>query len=174
MKDERLNKLTRAAVLSALTAVATIAVPVPLPGGGYANAGDIVVLLSAFILGPGLGAAAAGIGSALADVILGYTAYAPGTLVIKAAMAAAAGALYVLCTRHTKSAPASVAAGLAGEIVMVLGYYGYEALIMQNAAAAAVGMVPNLLQGAVGLAGSSILLPVVNKIAFGKRKTGEA
>ena len=170
MKDRKIRQLTRAAIMAALAAIATIVIPVPLPGGGYANAGDIVVLLSAFLLGPALGAASAGIGSCLADLILGYAAYAPGTLVIKAAMA---GVLYALCIRHMKSIYASVIAGIAGEIIMVLGYFGYEALILQNAAAAAVGMAPNLLQGAVGIAGAALLLPAVRKIAGGTKKPGE-
>lgn len=173
MKDRKIRQLTRAAIMAALAAIATIVIPVPLPGGGYANAGDIVVLLSAFLLGPALGAASAGIGSCLADLILGYAAYAPGTLVIKAAMAGAAGVLYALCLRHMKSIYASVIAGIAGEIIMVLGYFGYEALILQNAAAAAVGMAPNLLQGAVGIAGAAMLLPAVRKIAGGTKKPGE-
>jgi len=66
-----------------------------------------------------------------------------------------------------------VIAGLAGETIMVLGYFGYESLILQNAAAAAVGMVPNLLQGAVGIAGAALLLPVVRRIADGTKKPGE-
>ena len=165
MKRTKLNALTRAAALAALTAAATIAVPVPLPGGGYANAGDVLVLLTAFVLGPGLGAAAAGLGSGLADLILGYTLYAPGTLVIKAADAALAGALLLLLSRHMKRLPASLIAGAVGEAVMVLGYFGYEALILQSGTAAAVGMVPNLLQGAVGVAGSVLLLPAVKAIS---------
>ncbi|MEA4947691.1 MAG: ECF transporter S component [Oscillospiraceae bacterium] len=173
MKNWKIRRLTRAAIMAALAAIATIAIPVPLPGGGYANAGDIVVLLSAFLLGPALGAASAGLGSCLADIILGYAVYAPGTLVIKAAMAGAAGALYALCCRRMKPLYASVIAGLAGEIIMVLGYFGYESLILQNAAAAAVGMVPNLLQGAVGIAGAALLLPVVRRIADGTKKPGE-
>jgi uncharacterized membrane protein len=171
MNDRKLKKLTRTAVMAALTAAATIAIPVPLPGGGYANAGDVLVLLSAFVLGPGLGAAAAGVGSALADLILGYTVYAPGTLIIKAADAAAAGALFALLSKRMKRLPASIISAAAGEIVMVLGYFGYEALILQNGTAAAVGMVPNLLQGAVGAAGAVLLLPAVAMIA--EKNTGE-
>jgi uncharacterized membrane protein len=165
LKGKKLNALTRTAALAALTAAATMAVPVPLPGGGYANAGDVLVLLGAFVLGPGLGAAAAGIGSALSDLILGYAFYAPGTLIIKAADAAAAGAIFLLLKRKIKVLPAAAVSGIAGEIVMVLGYFGYEALILQSGTAAAVGMVPNLLQGAVGVVGSSLLLPAVKKIA---------
>lgn len=165
--------MARAAVMAALAAIATIVIPVPLPGGGYANAGDIVVLLSAFLLGPVLGAASAGLGSCLADIILGYAAYAPGTLVIKAAMAGVAGTLYMLCSRRMKAVYASVISGIAGEILMVLGYFGFEALILQNTAAAAVGMVPNFLQGAVGVAGATLLLPAVRKIAGGTEKSGE-
>lgn len=173
MQDNELNRLTRAAILAALVCIATIVIPIPLPGGGYANAGDIVLLVAAYILGPGLGAAAAGIGSGVADLILGYSAYAPGTFVIKAADAAAAGALYMLLGKKIKSIPAMLVAGLAGEIVMVAGYFGYETLIMGNAAAAAVGAVPNMLQGAAGIVGSTVLLPIVKKAYDGMKKQGE-
>lgn len=49
--------------------------------------GDCLVNLSAWILGSFLGTVAAGVGSALANVLSGYMIYAPIILVIKAAMA---------------------------------------------------------------------------------------
>ena len=79
-------------VLAALTCAATMVVRVPSPSGGYMNLGDTLVLLSAWLLGPWYGAAAAGIGSALADLI-GYPLYAPATLLIKGGMAIIAGLL---------------------------------------------------------------------------------
>lgn len=159
----KLSKLTRAAILAALTAIATLVIPVPIPGGGYANAGDIVVLMCGFILGPGLGALAAGIGSAIADLSLGYTMYAPGTLVIKAATAAVAGLIYLGLSKKLHAAAAMPAAGVAGECVMVLGYFGYETLIISSAAAAAVGMLPNIFQGVVGVVGATALMLALKK-----------
>ena len=78
------------ALLAALACVATLVIRIPSPTGGYMNLGDTVVLLSAYLLGPAWGAVAAGLGSALADLFSGYTAYVPATLLIKALMAAAA------------------------------------------------------------------------------------
>lgn len=53
-----------------------------------------MVLLGTYLLGPVCGAVAGGIGPALADLLAGYTAYVPATLVIKALMGLAAGLLY--------------------------------------------------------------------------------
>ncbi len=93
MTDQKLRKLVMAALFAALTTVMTMVIRIPSPMSGYVNLGDCAVLLSAWILGPGLGCAAAGIGSMLAD-LLGYPLYAPGTLVVKGLMALAAGLLF--------------------------------------------------------------------------------
>lgn len=47
---------------------------------GYVNLGDCAVLMSAWVLGPLYGGAAAGIGSALADLLSGYAHYVPAPL----------------------------------------------------------------------------------------------
>ena len=77
--------LTVSAMLAALACVATL-INVPSVDG-YKNLGDCIVLLSGCLLGPLYGALAAGMGSALSDIILGYAYYAPATLVIKGVMA---------------------------------------------------------------------------------------
>lgn len=69
--QSRLLVLT--AALAAMACAATMVVRIPTPTGGYVNLGDAVVLLGAYLLGPGWGAAAAGIGSALADLLGGAT-----------------------------------------------------------------------------------------------------
>jgi len=51
---------------------------------GFFNIGDSMVFLSALLFGPFVGAFAGGVGSMLADLLLAYPHYAPGTLVIKA------------------------------------------------------------------------------------------
>ena len=81
MKHEKLQKMVLAALFAALTYVATNIIHIPTPAtNGYINLGDCMVLLGAFLLGPVWGAAAGGIGSMLADVLLGYFSYAPGTM----------------------------------------------------------------------------------------------
>ena len=87
MSDKKIRTMVTAAVLAALSCVATMVVQIPSPMNGYVNLGDCFVLLSGWLLGPWWGAAAGGIGSMLADLLLGYGHYAPGTLIIKGAMA---------------------------------------------------------------------------------------
>ena len=90
MKDLRIRKLVYAALMAALTYVATMVIQIPSPMQGYVNLGDCCVLLSGWLLGPWWGGAAAGIGSMLTDLLNGYAHYAPGTFVIKGCMAIAA------------------------------------------------------------------------------------
>ena len=87
MKRNVLNKTVWAGLFIALTVVATMVIQVPSPTGGYVNAGDVLVILGGFVLGPLWGAVAAGAGSALADIFAGYIIYAPATFVIKGLMA---------------------------------------------------------------------------------------
>ena len=70
MSDKKIRTMVMAAVLAALTCVATMVVQIPSPMQGYVNLGDCIVLLSGWILGPWWGAAAGGIGSMLG--IAGY------------------------------------------------------------------------------------------------------
>ena len=148
MKKSVTKKLVLAALFTALTTIATAFLRIPLPLG-YVNLGDAFVLLSAFVLGPLYGGIAAGLGSALAD-LLGYVTYAPGTLVIKALTAMVAYALYTLLRKKTNSFWSEIAGGLVGAIVMSCGYFIYETLFFETISVAALNLPWNLLQGTVG------------------------
>jgi uncharacterized membrane protein len=63
--------------------VITLFIRIPLPSKGYFNFGDIAVVFSGLLLGSRGGMIAGGIGSALADIIGGFPAFAPLTLVAK-------------------------------------------------------------------------------------------
>lgn len=150
MKHNDLIRLVLAALFAALSCVATLVISIPIPAtNGYINLGDGFVLLGAFLLGPVYGMAAGGLGTMLADIILGYAVYAPGTLVIKALMALCAA--LVLRAMHGKTAGLIVGA-VAGELVMVLGYFAYESLLLGYGLAAAGSIPANALQGAAGAA----------------------
>ena len=69
MTDMKLRKLVLAALFAALCTVMTMVIQVPSPMQGYVNLGDCAVLLSAWVLGPWYGGAAAGLGSMLADLL---------------------------------------------------------------------------------------------------------
>lgn len=169
-EDRKIEKLTRAAMMAALVCIATIVIPIPIAGGGYANAGDIVLLMTAYVLGPGLAAAAAGFGSFIADIILGYSIYAPGTFIIKGLGALCAGLVMKAAKKNMKSVLAMILAGVAGELVIIAGYYGYEYGFLQNTIAAAAGMIPNIIEGLVGIAGSTVLFPLMDRILHSRKK----
>lgn len=146
--------LVMASLLAALCCVATMVIRIPSPTGGYMNLGDTVVILSAYLLGPAWGAAASGLGSALADLFSGYTAYVPGTLVIKALMAACAAWIYLLMKKRAAALPV---AALPAEAIMVAGYWLYDALLAGSLIGAAAGIPSNLVQSALGIAASTVL-----------------
>ena len=161
MSDKKIRIMVMAAVLAALACVATMVIQIPSPMNGYVNLGDCFVLLSGWLLGPWWGAAAGGIGSMLADLLLGYGHYAPGTLVIKGLMALV-GAL-VFKALGKKSAAALVS-GVVSEVIMVVGYFGYAGLLLGKGIGAAASIPGNLVQGAVGLVAGFLLLQVARRI----------
>jgi uncharacterized membrane protein len=93
-KEKRISSLDLAvtAVFTALVCVVTIIFSIYVPAtDGFFNIGESMVFLSALLFGPLVGAFAGGVGSMLADLILGYPHYAPATLVIKACEGAVVG-----------------------------------------------------------------------------------
>ena len=62
MTHQTLRKIVTAALLAAMTCIATMIIRIPTPTFGYIHPGDCFVLLSGVILGPVGGAIAAGIG----------------------------------------------------------------------------------------------------------------
>ena len=155
MKPSATFRVVLTAMLASMVCVATMCVQIQSPMGGYVNLGDALVLLSAYLLGKKYGTTAAGLGSMLADILLGYGHYAPGTLVIKGLCAFTAAVIYNrLKLSRTLSC---VISGLAAEIIMVVGYLFY-AWIFLGYGAAAVSSVPgNLAQAAVGIVIATVL-----------------
>ena len=166
MNRSRGFRIILTAMFASMVCVSTMFIQVASPMGGYINLGDALVLMSAFMLGPVYGAAAAGIGSALADVFTGYVIYAPGTLMIKAGIALIAAAIAALLRRKAERIPMAAQlaiAGVPGEIFMVLGYLLY-AWFPLSYGAAAVSTVPgNLVQGAAGIIIAALLTPMMTR-----------
>lgn len=166
---ERIRRMVLAAVFAALTCVATMVIQIPSPMNGYVNLGDCFVLLSALFLGPIWGAAAAGVGSMLADLFTGYAHYAPGTFVIKAGMALVFYLIYRTLTAGKLPKTAAYLIGaVAAELVMVVGYFGYASLLLGKGLAAASSIPGNLMQGVFGVVVSTVLMQLIGK-AMGKK-----
>jgi uncharacterized membrane protein len=77
-------KLVTMGLFTAVVCVVTMSFSIYVPATrGFFNIGDSMVFLTALLFGPIVGAFAGGVGSALADLFLGYSYYAPATLIIK-------------------------------------------------------------------------------------------
>lgn len=145
-------------LLIAMTTVATMLVQIPIVGTrGYINLGDAMLLLAALLFGRRAGLIAGGIGSALADLLTGYSLYIPITLVVKGLEGWMAGALF---ERGRKERPvvATVPAGLW----MALGYFLAE-LFLYRWPVPLVTVPFNLAQGVVGALLGTFLYAAVKK-----------
>lgn len=163
----RTKLLVMTALFIALGYVATTVLMIPSPTGGYMNLGDTVVLLGAYLLGPVYGAAAGGIGPALADLLGGYGIYVPATLVIKALMGVTAALGYRALGRRNW---ALVVCGAAAEAIMVVGYCLFDGFLAGNLAAGLAGIPSNLTQAAFGLAASTLLALVLKKSGYVRKQ----
>ena len=161
--DRKIRTITIAAMFTALTAVATMMIQIPTPSKGYVNLGDCIVNISAWMLGPVYGAAAGGIGSALADILTGYFIYAPATLIIKALMAVVSYYVFNAVNKRSKTLVSRIIAASAAEFVMVFGYLLYEAVIYHSASIFITGIPGNIAQSVMGVVGSVAVYELVLK-----------
>ena len=168
MHDEKVRKLVRAALLAALCFALTKVVAIPAPTG-YVNLGDCAVLLSAWLLGPLYGGLAAGVGTALADILSGYASYAPATFFIKLAMGVVAALLFQLLERKNGFA-AHLTGAVAAECIMVVGYFAYESLVLGVGLAAAASVPANVVQGVAGIVTGVVLITALEKSKLTKLK----
>ena len=148
MNSKVVSKIVLTALFAALVYVATSIIRYPTFGTqGYINIGDTIVLLSAWLIGGVYGALAAGIGSALDDLLAQYVTYVPGTFIIKFLMALVA---YLIFTAFKKTninkVVAYIVSGVVPELIMVFGYFLYESTILGYGLAAAASIPSNAIQ----------------------------
>lgn len=173
--NSKLKKIVMAALFAAFACVATMSIRIPTPGtGGYIHPGDAIVILSGVILGPVWGLLAAGIGSAMADLIGGYFIYVPITFVIKGVVAFAAGVLYQKVGKTSQSSYIAVILGGVADIVLVAGGYFLCEIFLYSTAAALASVPANIIQGIGGLVISTILYPVLLAVPDIRRAAQEA
>lgn len=156
------QKIVMAALLAALTCVATMIIKIPSPLKGYLNLGDCVVLLAGWMLSPTYGFLAAGLGSALADTFSSYVTYVPATFVIKGLMALIAFYGFKLLHSKLGNISSRIISGIVAEVVMVAGYFIFEGFLY-GFGPSLVNIPANVIQGIAGLIIGTILVKVFEK-----------
>lgn len=137
------------AVSIAIVAVLVATVPIPNPMGGFTHPGAIAEVFVAVAFGPVVGAVAAGIGAAIADLVLGYGSFAPLTLIAHGLLGYLVGLL-----GHKKGWSGMLIGWVAGGLALVAVYYIGEATVYSwGWEAAGLEVVPNLGQVGLGILG---------------------
>lgn len=157
------KRIVITALMASMVCVATMLIKIPSPMKGYLNIGDCIVLLCGWLLPPGYGFVAAGLGSALADLLSGYATYAGATFVIKGAMALIAFGCIKLMQKRTGKLAAQIVGAILAEIAMVLGYFLFEG-ILYGFAPSAVNIPANAVQGAAGILLGILLIKVFERL----------
>ena len=160
--NTKTKKIVTAALMAALSCVATMILKVPSPLKGYINLGDCIVLAAGWLLSPVWGFLAAGLGSALADILSGYVIYGPATFLIKGMMALVAFHGFKLLHNKCNKLFSRIISGIAAEIVMIVGYFVFAGLLY-GFGPAAVNIPANAVQGIAGILIGIILVQIIEK-----------
>ncbi len=139
--------------LIVIVLVVTKVIIIPIPGGGYFNLGDAVVVFAGLYGGRKAGLLAGGIGSALADLLSGpYMVWAPVTFVAKGLEG------WICGFAKDRVGTVRMIYLVIGVMVMVITYF-YGAMVMpQLGIGFAVADLPvNFVQAGVGLLGGLAL-----------------
>ena len=123
------------------TAVVNIRLPIAA-NGGLVHLGNVPLFVAAILFGKRTGAIAGGVGMALFDLLSGWTAWAPFTLVIVAFMGFVVG----LVTEKKKTFPLYILAMVLACAIKIGGYYVAEGFIYGNWIAPVTSIPGNLVQ----------------------------
>lgn len=158
------KEIAAIAVMGALTTVATMMIQVPFPAtGGYFNLGDAVVVATALLFGPIIGAIAGGLGSGLADLLGGWMLFVIPTTIIKGMEGYIVG--YIAGDPVNRPFMKTIIAWIAGGVVIVVGYFIAEAFFLGMGIEAALAeMIINIPQAIGSGLGVLIALAVKDRL----------
>ena len=164
-------ELAITALFIALTYVATAFINIRLPiaaNGGLVHLGNVPLFIAAAFFSNKTAALAGGIGMGLFDLLSGWTAWAPFTLVIVAAI----GFVFALIINKKPTFVKLVLAVVAACGIKIAGYYLAEVALYGNWAAPVSSIPGNIVQ--ITVAGI-IAIPIIlgGKQIVGIRQIGE-
>lgn len=165
--DSKTAGLVYTALMTCLILLGTVLFRIPVPmTQGYVHLGDTMIFLGVMILGKRYGAAAAGLGSALADILGGFAFWAPWTLVIKFLMAFVTGLILERSSpshkhSHSNDRLVKLAAMAAGGMLMCAGYLAAETVMYGSFALAIPGLPWNIGQVIAGMVLSMAIYPAI-------------
>lgn len=150
LQSNKIQNLTILGLLIALVAVSTMMIKIPVVSTeGYIHLGDSMIFLAAIMFGKKKGAIAGGLGSAMADLLLGYTHWILPTLIIKGLMGYGIGVIADQENDNIINVRNSIAL-IFGASWMVFGYFIAGGFMKGSFVISATSIPANLVQGFVG------------------------
>ena len=156
-------------IMTAVTVVFTYAVRIPVaPTRGYLNLGDVAIYFTAFAFGPWTALITGGVGTALADILGGYSQWAPITFFAHGLQGFAVGFLFYRFAGEEPRLEGGgffFALGMAfvlGTVVMA-GIYFFAGSLMMGIGPALVELPGNVLQNLAGILVGTFLWAAVSR-----------
>ena len=156
MKNYQTKQLVQTSLYIALVFIAAQVINIPTAIGGVINLVDAMILTIALLTTKQNAALIGATGSFLAEILSPYVIYAPATFVIKGLMGFMTNLSFNRLRFENETLRMLVSFALA-ETIMIVGYFIYQAFILNfGIIVAASDIVNNLIQ-----AGASILIALV-------------
>lgn len=129
MEKVKTKRIVMNGLMIALVFLVTFFTKIPGPVGPF-NIGDAVIMVTAIILGRNSGMVAGALGSAAADIAMGYTLFSPFTLIVKGLEGYVTGTIAYRWKNEKDANVRMITGVIAGALVMIAGYFFSEMLLL--------------------------------------------
>lgn len=162
--NKKILSIVYTALAVALVTLSTMVIRIPTIKG-YINFGDIMIFVTAILLGKRTGFLAGAFGSALADLLGGYVIYAPGTFIIKGLEGLVCALLLWKNSDKRANNYSLIIAPVVAGACMVLGYFIYE-YVLFGIGTALPDILTNSIQGGVSAVAAIPFVYAIRKTNF--------
>lgn len=159
------------AMLIALVFVATLLLNIKLPitaNGGLVHLGTAMLFIASILFGPKKAALAGAVGMGLFDLVMGWTLWAPFTIVARGQQGYIVGRIAWSNGRNGTSVAFNLLATIISIPVMLAVYYLCEGVLYSNWIAPVASIPGNIVQNVVGILVAIPVCIALKKVSFFK------
>lgn len=151
--------ISEISVLTSLTIVITLVLIIPLPSNsGYLNLSDAMIMIASNVTSPLGGFIVGALSGGICDLVAGYGAYIPFTIIIKGIEGYLAGYLFKKLNNKTLKYLSLFICGLLMGIL-----YFIPDFIYYGVSVALLNLPLNILQGILGATIASLIIILIKK-----------
>lgn len=152
------RKMVLTALFIAMVTVTTfIGIRTPGTEGGYIHLGTLTMFTIALKFGPKYGALSGGLGMALFDIIGGFPFWALATFIIRLISGFVVGYIAISSKGQGENFQQNVLGILLGGVIIIIGYFIFEAFVIGVGWAALSSSIGNTIQIIIALSALYII-----------------